>query len=38
MVLLARHHAGANWKSLSVPKNKSKEFTADVLAGQKSQR
>jgi hypothetical protein len=38
IVLLARHYAGANWKSLSVPKNKSKEFNADVTAGKKSQR
>ena len=38
IVLLARHYAGANWKSLSVPKNKSKEFNADVASGKKSQR
>ena len=38
MVLLARHYAGPNWKSLTVPKNKSKEFNADVAAGKKSQR
>jgi hypothetical protein len=38
IVFLARHYAGPNWKSLSVPKNKSKEFNADVAAGKKSQR
>ena len=38
IVLLARHYAGANWKSLTVPKNKSKEFNADVASGKKSQR
>jgi Protein of unknown function (DUF1572) len=38
IVLLGRHYAGANWKSLSVPKNKSKEFNADVASGKKSQR
>ena len=35
---LARHFAGENWKSLTVPKNKSKEFNAQVIAGKKSQR
>jgi len=38
IVLLARHYAGANWKSLTVPKDKSKEFNADVASGKKSQR
>src|SRR6266403_1659900 len=38
IVLLARHYAGANWKSVTVPKNKSKEFNADVASGKKSQR
>jgi hypothetical protein len=38
IVLLARHYAGANWKSLTVPKNKSKEFDGDVASGKKSQR
>jgi hypothetical protein len=38
IVLLARHYAGANWKSLSIPKNKSSEFNSDVAAGKKSQR
>ena len=35
---LARHHAGQNWKSLTIPKKKSQEFNADVAAGKKSQR
>jgi hypothetical protein len=38
IVFLAKHFAGASWKALTVPKNKSKEFTADVAAGRKSQR
>ncbi|HVO56078.1 MAG TPA: DUF1572 family protein [Dongiaceae bacterium] len=38
IVLLAKHFAGAGWKSLSVPKNQSKQFTADVQSGRKSQR
>lgn len=38
IVLLARHYAGANWKSLTIPKKKSQEFNADVAAGKKSQR
>jgi len=36
IVFLAKHFAGANWKTLSVPKKKSAEFTADVAAGRKS--
>jgi hypothetical protein len=38
IVLLARHYAGANWKSLTIPKKKSQEFNADIAAGKKSQR
>jgi uncharacterized damage-inducible protein DinB len=38
IVFLAKHSAGANWKSLSVPKNRSKEFNTDVATGKKSQR
>jgi len=26
IVLLAKHHAGSNWQSLSIPRGKSKEF------------
>jgi len=38
IVFLAKHFAGTNWKSLTVPKNKSQEFNADVASGKKSQR
>jgi hypothetical protein len=38
IVLLAKHHAGGRWQSLSVPKNKSAEFNRDVAAGELSQR
>jgi hypothetical protein len=38
IILLAKHFAGANWKTLTVPRKKSAEFTADVAAGRKSQR
>ena len=41
IVYLAKHFAAAKvgkWESLSVPRGKSKAFTADVAAGRKSQR
>jgi hypothetical protein len=38
IAFLARHYAGPNWKSLTIPKKKSQEFNADVAAGKKSQR
>ena len=38
IVMLAKHFAGANWKTLTIPKKKSGEFNADVAAGKKSQR
>jgi len=38
IVYLAKHFAGKNWKTVSVPKNKSAQFTADVAAGRVSQR
>jgi hypothetical protein len=38
LAFVARHYAGANWKSLTIPKKKSQEFNADVAAGRKSQR
>ena len=38
IVLLAKHFAGQRWKTLSVPKNKSAEFTRKVKAGEASQR
>jgi uncharacterized damage-inducible protein DinB len=41
ILFAAKHFAMAKtgkWNSLSVPRGKSKEFTADVTAGRKSQR
>jgi Protein of unknown function (DUF1572) len=38
IVFVAKHLAGAKWKTLSVPRGKSAEFMADVAAGRKSQR
>ena len=38
IVFLAKHMKGVDWKSLSVPKNKSGEFNRQVLSGQASQR
>jgi Protein of unknown function (DUF1572) len=38
MIFLAKHLQSANWKSLSVPRKKSAEFNAKVLAGEASQR
>jgi hypothetical protein len=38
IILLSKHFAGANWKTLTVPRKKSAEFTADVAAGRKTQR
>jgi hypothetical protein len=38
MVFLAKHFAGDQWKSLSVPRNQSAQFNAEVAAGRKSQR
>ena len=38
IVFLAKHFKGSDWKSLSVPKNKSGEFNNKVLTGQASQR
>ena len=38
ILFLAKHLQHANWKSLSVPRNKSLEFTNKVLAGDASQR
>jgi hypothetical protein len=38
IVFLAKHLAGANWKSLSVPRNRSAEFNRRVNAGEASQR
>jgi hypothetical protein len=33
IVLLAKHHAGPNWHSLSIPRGKSEEYRADVRPG-----
>jgi hypothetical protein len=38
IVLLAKHFRSREWKSLSVPRNKSGEFNRQVLAGKASQR
>lgn len=38
IVLLAKHWAGPQWQSLSVPRNKSAEFNRKVAAGEASQR
>lgn len=38
IVLLAKHFQHQNWKSLSVPRNRSAEYNRAVLAGEKSQR
>jgi len=38
IVFLAKHLKGNNWKTLSVPRNKSADFNRRVLAGEASQR
>jgi hypothetical protein len=38
IVLLAKHFRSEEWKTLTVPKNKSSEFNQKVAAGEKSQR
>jgi hypothetical protein len=38
IILLAKHYSGENWQTLSVPRNKSAEFTRKVVAGEASQR
>jgi hypothetical protein len=38
MVFLAKHFGCEHWKTLSVPRKASAQFTADVAAGRKSQR
>ena len=35
IILLAKHFAGANWKTLSVPRGKSAEVTAKIAASNK---
>jgi len=38
IILLAKHFRGAEWKSLTIPRNKSAEFNKRVSAGEASQR
>jgi hypothetical protein len=38
IVFLAKHFTASEWKSLSVPRNKSADFNRRVLAGEASQR
>ena len=38
IVFLAKHLNASNWRSLSVPRNKSADFNRKVLAGEASQR
>jgi uncharacterized damage-inducible protein DinB len=38
IVFLAKHFKASEWRSLSVPRNKSTEFNRKVLAGEASQR
>ncbi len=38
IVFLAKHLKGSDWKTLSVPRNRSAEFNRKVLAGEASQR
>ena len=38
IVFLAKHFKAGEWKSLSVPRNRSAEFNQKVLAGEASQR
>ena len=38
IVFLAKHFKSSEWKSLTVPRNKSAEFNRNVLAGEASQR
>ena len=34
IVVLARHHAGAKWETLSIPRGKSEEYAAEMRAKQ----
>jgi len=38
IILLAKHFAGTNWKTLTIPRGQSTQFMADVSAGRASQR
>lgn len=38
MVFIAKHYAGGEWKSLSIPRGQSSSFNARVASGKASQR
>ena len=38
IIYLAKHFAAENWKAVTVPRGQSKQFTAAVAEGKKSQR
>lgn len=38
VIYLAKHYSAANWKSLTIPRGKSEEFTSRVASGKASQR
>ena len=38
IVYLARHFAGSQWNTLSIPKNKSRDFNVRVASGEASER
>ena len=38
IILLAKHFKGADWQTLSIPKNRSAEYNVAVARGEKSQR
>jgi hypothetical protein len=38
IVYVAKHFAGTNWNSLTIPRGKSEEFTSRVASGKASQR
>ena len=38
IAFLAKHQQSAQWKSLSIPRNRSREYAGDVAAGRTSQR
>jgi hypothetical protein len=38
IILLAKHFKGADWQTLTIPKNKSASYNAAVARGEKSQR
>jgi len=38
IILIAKHYKGADWQTLSIPKNKSAAYNSAVARGEKSQR